>query len=129
MLYLVALRNFSCMRQILVNSFFIFILLQIFSNFSCYGFLDPSFKSGHLILKYMFFLISLILISHFDINFLFKCFPLYNQPLHYFSLLTLLRFSVAKTKISLRKCHIALENIWIVFKYLLILISNIIPQW
>ena len=26
-------------------------------------------------------------------------------------------------------CHIALENMWVIFKYLLILISNIIPQW
>ena len=34
----------------------------------------------------------------------------------------------AKSEISLGKCHIALENIWVIFKYLLILISNIIPQ-
>ena len=26
-------------------------------------------------------------------------------------------------------CHIALENMWVIFKYILILISNIIPQW
>ena len=38
--YLIALSNFSCMQEILVNSGLIFILLQIFSNFSCYGFLD-----------------------------------------------------------------------------------------
>ena len=25
-------------------------------------------------------------------------------------------------------CHIALENMWVIFKYLLILMSNIIPQ-
>ena len=31
--------SFSCMQQILVQSFFIFILLQIFSNFPCYSFL------------------------------------------------------------------------------------------
>ena len=37
-------------------------------------------------------------------------------------------FSIAKSKISLGKCHIA-ENMWVYFKYLLILISNIIPQW
>ena len=34
----------------------------------------------------------------------------------------------AKSKISLGKCHIELENIWVIFKYLLILISSIIPQ-
>ena len=32
--------SFSCMQQILVNYLFIFILLQIFSNFTRYGFLD-----------------------------------------------------------------------------------------
>ena len=41
-LYLTVLSSFSCMQQILVNSLFIFILLQIFSNFPCYGFLDTS---------------------------------------------------------------------------------------
>ena len=35
---------------------------------------------------------------------------------------------MAKSKISLGKCHIALENMWVIIKYLLILISNIIPQ-
>ena len=35
---------------------------------------------------------------------------------------------MAKAKISLGKCHSALENMWIIFKYLLILTSNIIPQ-
>ena len=39
-LYSTALSSFSCMQQILVNSLFIFMLLQIFSNFPCYGFLD-----------------------------------------------------------------------------------------
>ena len=34
----------------------------------------------------------------------------------------------AKSKICLGRCHIALENMCIIFKYLLILISNIIPQ-
>ena len=38
-LCLVALSSFGCMQQILINSLLIFILLQIFSNFSCY-FLD-----------------------------------------------------------------------------------------
>ena len=37
--YLVALSSFSYMQQILVNSLFIFFLLQIFSNFPCYSFL------------------------------------------------------------------------------------------
>ena len=36
---------------------------------------------------------------------------------------------MVRSKISLGKCHIALENMWIIFKYLLILIFNIIPQW
>ena len=36
---------------------------------------------------------------------------------------------MAKLKISLGKCHTALENIWVIFnKYLLILISSIILQ-
>ena len=33
------------------------------------------------------------------------------------------------TKISLGKCHLALENMWVGFKYLLILISKIILPW
>ena len=44
-------------------------------------------------------------------------------------LLTLLRLSMAESKISLAECHIALETMWVIFKYLLVLISNIIPQW
>ena len=35
---------------------------------------------------------------------------------------------MAKLKISLGSCHTALENMWVIFKYLLILISNIILQ-
>ena len=35
--------SLSCMQQTLVNSLFIFILLQIYSNFPCYGFLDTPF--------------------------------------------------------------------------------------
>ena len=38
-------------------------------------------------------------------------------------------FKLAKSKISLGKCHIALASIWVMFKYILILISNTIPQW
>ena len=51
------------------------------------------------------------------------------HPLCFLRLLTLLRLSMAKSKISLGKCHVALGNMWVIFKYLLILISNIIPQW
>ena len=36
---------------------------------------------------------------------------------------------MAKLKISLDKCHIAFENMWVIFKYHLIMISNIISQW
>ena len=36
-LYLTALSSFSYMQQILVKSVFIFIPLQIFPNFPCYG--------------------------------------------------------------------------------------------
>ena len=36
--------------------------------------------------------------------------------------------SMAKLKSSLGNCHTALENMWVIFKYLWILISNIIPQ-
>ena len=43
--------------------------------------------------------------------------------------LTFLRLSMAKSKISPGKCHTALEHMWAIFKYLLILISNIIPSW
>ena len=39
-MYLVALRSLSCMQQNPVNSLFIFILIQVFSNSLCYGFLD-----------------------------------------------------------------------------------------
>ena len=35
---------------------------------------------------------------------------------------------IFKSTISLGKCHIALENMWVIFKYLLIFISNIILQ-
>ena len=35
---------------------------------------------------------------------------------------------MVKSKIPLGKFHIALEYTWVIFKYLLILISNIIPQ-
>ena len=35
---------------------------------------------------------------------------------------------MAKSKISLGKCHIVLENMWVILKYLLIFISNIIPR-
>ena len=65
--------------------------------------------------------------SIFDTNFSFKCFLLCNCPPWFFSLLTLLRLSTAKSKISLGNCHITLENRWVIFKHLLILISNIIP--
>ena len=89
----------------------------------------PSFKRRHLVSKCLgFFNVCLILISHFDINFSFKCFLLCTHLLCFFSLLTLLRLSMAKSKISFGKCHIALENIWVTFKYLLILISKIISQ-
>ena len=42
-LYLIELSSFSYMQQTLVNSLFIFIPLQIFSNFPFYGFLDMPF--------------------------------------------------------------------------------------
>ena len=64
----------------------------------------------------------------FDINFSFKCFLLCNHPLCLFSLLTLLRLKMIKSKISLVKGHVALENIWVILRYLLISTSNIIPQ-
>ena len=56
------------------------------------------------------FKLSLILISHFDINFSFKCFLLCSYPLSIFSLLIFLRFSMAKSKISLGKYHTAVEK-------------------
>ena len=71
--------------------------------------------------------VPLVLISHFYINFLFKWFLLCNHPLCFFKLLTLWRLSMAKSKISIGKCHIALEIMWVIIKYLLLLISNIVP--
>ena len=59
----------------------------------------------------------MILISH--LNAFFSA-----VTLCVFFSLTLLRLSVAKLKISLVKCHIAFENMWVIFKYLLILLSN-----
>ena len=35
---------------------------------------------------------------------------------------------MAKSKIFVGKCHIALENMRVIFKHLLISISNVIPQ-
>ena len=116
--------SFNCIQQILINSLFIFLLLQIFSNFPCYGFLDT-----FIILKWTFnfqmhgvFKVSWILISHLNAFFsaITVCF---------LSLLTLLRISTLKSKIPLGKCHIALETMSGIFKYLLILTSNVIPQW
>ena len=45
----------------------------------------------------------------------------------FFGLLTLLSLSVAKSKIALGKCHTALENMWVILKYLLLLIFHIVP--
>ena len=81
-----------------------------------------------ILMSMVFFKVSLILISNIDISSSFICFLLCNHPLCLFSLLNLLRLSMAKSKIFLGKCHIALENMWVFLKYLLILISNIIPQ-
>ena len=35
---------------------------------------------------------------------------------------------MAKSEISLGKCHTALENTWVILKYILLLMSHIIPQ-
>ena len=127
--YVFALNSFSYMQYILVNSLFIFILLQIFSNFPCYGILDtPIIYQWTFNFQIHVFKVSLTLISHFGIYFSFNCFLLCSHSLCFFSLLTLLRLSMAESKISLGKCHLALENMWVVFKYLLTLISNIIAQ-
>ena len=68
----------------------------------------------------VFFKVSMILISHFEINFSFICFLLCNHCLCFFSLLAVLMLSMAKSKISLGKCHIVLENMWVIYRYLLI---------
>ena len=62
----------------------------------------------------------LILICHLNVFFsaITVCF---------FSLLTFLWSSMAKSNISFDKCHTALENTWVIFKHILILISNLIP--
>ena len=36
----------------------------------------------------------------------------------------IMRLSMVNSKISLGKCHTALENMWVIFKYILILIYN-----
>ena len=81
----------------------------------------PSFKSRHLISKYMG-------LSVFDINCSFQSFLLCSYPLSFFSFLTLLRLLMAKSRISLGKCHSHLKIMCVIFKYLLTLIPNIIPQ-
>ena len=72
-----------------------------------------------------FLKLSLILVSHFDINSSFKCFLLCNHPLYFSNRLTFLRLSMTKSKISLGKCHIVLENKWVFFKYIFILLSHL----
>ena len=57
-------------------------------------------------------------ISHFNINFSFKCFLLCDQSRWFFSLLPLLRLQWLH-----QRSHTAPENIWVVSKYLLTLIS------
>ena len=103
------------MQQIFLFSLFIFILLQIFSNFPHYSFLDAPiiFKWTFNLQIHGIFKVSLILIFHFDVNFSFKCFFSLQLPsVYFFRLLTLLKLSMAKSNISLGKCHIALENIF-----------------
>ena len=120
-LCLIAVNSSSCMQQILVNSFYFYSITNFFW-FSLLWHLryTPSVKSRHLISKYMGFFLSI-----YDINFSFKCFLLCNHTLCFFSLLILLRCSMAKSKISLSKCHTRLEKMWFILKYLLILTTNI----
>ena len=108
----------------LIKIIFIFILLQIFSNVPCCGFLDTP-----IILKWT---------SNFQIHAVFKVSLLSISHLNaFFSEITLCVFSFFwlywgfqwLSQRSLGKCHTALENMWVIFKYLLILISNKIPQW
>ena len=68
-----------------------------------------------------------IIISYFDINFLFKCFLFYNHLLWFFSLLTSLRVSMTKSRALLVNVTLFL-NMWVISKYLLILNSNKILQ-
>ena len=106
-LYLVTLNSFRFRQQILVNSLFIFILLNIF-YFSLLWLLR---YTHYLKVTFNFqihwvFKLSLILISYFDINFSLKCFLPCNHPLYDFFWLTLLRLSMVKSKIFLVKCHV-----------------------
>ena len=138
---------FSCLRELFSLLLF---WLSIFSPYLCKKYIaQPSMDEctalcyEHVVVgkllrtsknpwnEYMGFLfkVSLIVISHFITNFSFKCFHLCNHPVCFFSFSTLVRLSVAKSKISLGECHIVLENMWLIFEYLLKLISNIIPQW
>ena len=104
------------------------IILEFFEKCKCPGIFFPPKAPDVILMSIVFFKVSLILISNIDISSSFICFLLCNHPLCLFSLLNLLRLSMAKSKIFLGKCHIALENMWVFLKYLLILISNIIPQ-
>ena len=122
------LKNKKSIWQILFPFLFYYKYFLIFLvvAFKIY----PSFKSGHLISKYMGFLkVSLIWISHFDINFLIKCFLFCSHTLWVFFFFQFSNFTEAKSKISVGICHITLENMWVIFKYFLILISNTIPHW
>ena len=110
-LYLIILNSFRCRQQILVNSLFIFMLLNIFYfsllwllRYTNYLKVTLNFQI-HWVFK-----LSLILISYFDINFSCKYFLLCSYPLSFFSLLILLRFSKAKLKISFGKYHTAVEK-------------------
>ena len=86
-LYLVALNSFSRMQQILINSLFIFVLLQMFFNLPCYRFLDtpiiPKWTFNFQILGA--FKVSLILISHFYIYFSLNASPLQPPSMSFLS--------------------------------------------
>ena len=112
------LKNKKSIWQILFPFLFYYKYFLIFLvvAFKIY----PSFKSGHLISKYMGFLkVSLIWISHFDINFLIKCFLFCSHTLwvfFFFSFLTLLRLSqrslLVYVTLHLKICELFSNIFW-----------------
>ena len=80
-------------------------------------------KMSYLVMKFLIIIMQAVILA-FSWDKSTSC-----QESRFACLFVLLRLSMAKSKISLGKCHVVLENIWVIFIYLLILISNIMPQY
>ena len=130
---IIFLHFYSFIPFICIKIFIQIFLVSLVMTFFRYIFLKWTFG----LQIHGFFKVSLVLISHFDVNFSAlemqgekrktKLFPLCIHPLCFFSLLTLLRLLMAKSESSPGKCHIALENMCVILKYLLIFIYRRSP--